>query len=114
VNRLVQLSRCCAAVSLAAALLASSSSFAHIVMTPGCAAAEQRIDQGWETRSSRTFGRAGEVDAGSIIWRGTVINGVDLGALLEKSCFRRFKVEPDYPPYYWAPNGYPSWVTPIP
>jgi hypothetical protein len=98
--RLFQLSRCCAAVSLAATLLASSSSFAHIVVTPGCAAAEQRIDQGWETRSSRTFGRAGEVDAGSIIWRGTVINGADLGAFLEKSCFRRFKVEPDYPPYY--------------
>jgi hypothetical protein len=114
VDRFCRLSRCFAAVSLGAALLALSSSFAHIIVTPGCAAAEQRIDQGWETRSSRSFGRAGEVDAGSIIWRGTVINGVDLGALLEKSCFRRFKVEPDYPPYYWAPNGYPNLVTPIP
>jgi len=65
-------------------------------------------------RYTRIFGRAGEVDAGTIIWRGTVINGVDLGALLEKRCFRRYKIEPDYPPYLWPPNGDASWVTLIP
>ena len=86
-NRFFQLSRCFAAVSLAAAPVASSSSSAHILVVPGCEAAEQLNDGSWKIRSTRTFGRAGEVDVGSIIWRGTVINGVDLGAFLEKRCF---------------------------
>jgi hypothetical protein len=114
VNRFFQLSRCFAAVSLAAAPVASSSSSAHILVLPGCEAAVKLDDGSWQINSTRTFGRAGEVNAGAIIWRGTVINGVDLGAFLEKSCFRRYKVEPDYPPYAWAPNDYPNWVTPIP
>ena len=112
--RLFQLSGCFAAASFAAALLASSPSSAHIVVTPGCEAAEKHIDQGWETRSRRIFGRAGEVDIGSTIWRGTIVNGVDLGAFLEKSCFRRYDVEPEYSPYSWPLNGYPNWVTPMP
>jgi hypothetical protein len=114
VDRFFQLSRCFAAVSLAAASVASSSSSAHILVAPGCEAAEQLTDGSWKIRSAKTFGAAGEVDTGVIIVRRTVINGVDLGALLEKSCLRRYKVEPDYPPYMWAPNGAPSWVTPIP
>src|SRR5208283_3094834 len=104
VDRFFQLSRCFAAVSLAAAPVASSSSSAHILVVPGCEAAEQLNDGSWKIRSTRTFGRAGEVDVGSIIWRGTVINGVDLGAFLEKRCFSRYEVEPDYPPYIWPPN----------
>ena len=113
VDRFFQLSRCFAAASLAAVPVASSSSSAHMLVVPGCEAAEQLNDGNWQIRSTRTLGPAGEVDAGTIIWRGTVINGVDLGAFLEKRCFRRYKVEPDYPPYIWPPNGYPSWVTPI-
>jgi hypothetical protein len=114
VDRFFQLSRCFAAVSLAAMPIASSSSSAKILVVPGCEAADQLIDGSWLIRSTRAFGRAGEVDAGAIVWRGTVINGVDIGAFLEKSCFRRYDVEPDYSPYSWPPNGYPNWVTPIP
>jgi hypothetical protein len=100
--------------SLAAVLVASSPSTAHIFVVPGCEAAEKLSDGSWQIRTTRTFGQAGKVDAGVIVYRGTVLNGVDLGAFLEKSCFRRYKVEPDYPPYIWPPNSYPSWVTPIP
>jgi hypothetical protein len=114
VGRFFQLSRCFAAVSLAAVPVASSPSSAHILVVPGCEAAEQLSDGSWHIRSTRTFGSAGEVDAGSIVWRGTVINSVDLGAFLEKHCFNRYNVEPDYPPYLWPPNGYSSVVTPIP
>jgi len=112
-DRLFCLSRCLAAASLASVLVASSAS-AHILVVPGCEMAEQLQDGSWQTRYTRTFGRAGIVEAGSIIWRGTVINGVDLGAFLEKHCFSRYRVEPDYPPYIWAPNGYSNWTTPVP
>jgi hypothetical protein len=114
VGRFFQLSRCFAAVSLAAVPVASSPSSAHILVVRGCEAAEQLTDGSWHIRSTRTFGPVGEVDAGAIIWRGTIINSVDLGAFLEKRCFSRYNVEPDYPPYIWPPNGYSSWVTPIP
>ena len=112
-DRLFCLSRCLAAASLASVLVASSAS-ANILVVPGCEMAEQLQDGSWQTRYTRTFGRAGIVEAGSIIWRGTVINGVDLGAFLEKHCFSRYRVEPDYPPYIWAPNGYSNWTTPVP
>ncbi len=82
-------------------------------MVPGCEAAEKLDDGSWQISSTRIFGSAGEVDAGVIVWKRTVINGVNLGAFLEKSCFRSYKFEPDYSPYAWAPNGYPNWVTPI-
>jgi hypothetical protein len=114
VDRFFQLSRCFAAVSLAAMPVASSSSSANILVVPGCEAADHIIDGSWLIKSTRTFGRPGKVDAGAIVWRGTIINGVDIGAFLEKSCFRRYDVEPDYSPYAWPPNGYWSWVTPIP
>jgi hypothetical protein len=114
VDRFFQLSRGFVAVSLAAVPVASSSSSAHILVVPGCETAEQLNHESWLIRSTTTFGRAGTVDAGAIISRGTVINGVDLRAFLEKHCFRRYKVEPDYPPYLWPPNSSPSLVTPIP
>jgi hypothetical protein len=82
-------------------------------MAPGCEAAELLNDGSWLLKSATTFGPAGVIDAGVIVWRRTVINGVDLGAFLEKSCFRSYRVEPDYPPYLWPPNGYPNWVTPM-
>ena len=111
-DRLFYLSRL-AAVTMAA-LVASTSSFAHVFVVPGCEAAEQLSDGSWLIKFTRNFGRAGEVEAGSLIWRGTLINGVDLGAYLEKRCFRRYRTEPDYPPYIWAPNGSANWTTPIP
>jgi hypothetical protein len=114
VDRFFQLSRCLAAISLAAAAVAASSSSAHILVVPGCEAAEHFDDGTWLIRSARPFGPDVEVGPGVIISKGTVINGVDLGAILEKSCFSRYKVEPDYPPYLWAPNGSPSSVTLIP
>ena len=29
-----------------------------------------------------------------------------IGAFLDKTSFRRYKVKPDYAPYAWPPNGY--------
>ncbi len=113
VDRFFQLARRLAALSLAAAA-ASSSSSAHILVVKGCEAAQHFDDGTWLTRTARPFGPAVEVGPGVFISKGTVINGVDLGAILEKSCFSRYKVEPDYPPYLWAPNGFPNWMTPIP
>jgi hypothetical protein len=113
VERFSRLSRCVAAAFVLAAPVVSASS-AHILAAPGCEGAERLPDGSWEVKSNKTFGLAGDFGAGAIVWRGTIINGVDLGALLEKTCFRRYRVEPDYPPYLWAPNGYPSWVTPTP
>jgi hypothetical protein len=110
-NRFSCFLRCFAAAPLAAMLVASPSP-ARILTVPGCETAVQLQDGSWQTRRTRNFGRAGNVESFSQIWRGTVINGVDLGAFLEKNCLRRYRVEPDYPPYLWPPNGSPSWVTP--
>ena len=67
------LSRCFAAVCLAAVPVASSSSSAHILLVPGCEAAEKLDDGSWRISSARTFGSAGEVEAGAIVWKRTVI-----------------------------------------
>ena len=107
------LSRCYAAAFLAALLIASSSSSARSIAVPGCDAAVQLPDQSWLIRNTSYIGSAGKVDAGSIVWRGTVINGLDIGEFLDRRCFRRYAIEPDYPPFLWAPNGSPSWATPI-
>jgi hypothetical protein len=113
-DRLHQLSRCFAALSLMAVLVAPSSSIARYFTVPGCEAAEQLADGSWLISSSNAFGLAGKVSPGSIVLRGTVIDGVDLGLLLDTRCFRRYALEPDYPPYLWAPNGYPNIVVPLP
>ncbi|HTR13431.1 MAG TPA: hypothetical protein VMI72_09310 [Roseiarcus sp.] len=98
---------------VAAAFLPSSPSSARIVHTPGCQAAEKLEDGSWLIRSSTAFGRAGTVDSGAIVYKGTVINGVDVGAVLEKRCFLDYRVEPDYDSFVWTPNGFLSWVTPL-
>ena len=96
-----------------AALLPSIRAPARIVSAPGCQVAEKLADGSWLILSSTTFGRAVTVDAGAIVYEGTVINGVDLGAVLDARCFRKYQVEPDYDSWLWPPNGYPSWTTPL-
>ena len=113
-GRFFQLSRCFAVVSLAAVSVASASPSAHIRVVPGCDAADKLSNGGWRIRSTRTFGRAGEVEGGAVIWTVTVLNGFDIGAFLDKTCFRRYNIEPDCANYAWPPNGYPTLVTPIP
>jgi len=97
----------------AAALLPSIPSWARIVYAPGCHAAQKLTDGSWLIRSATSFGRAGAVDQGAIIYRRTVINGVDVGAILERRCVLAFRVEPDYDSFTWPPNGYLTWVTPL-
>lgn len=53
------------------------------------------------------------VDSGAVIFARTVINGVDLGAVLEARCYLRYQVQPDYDSFTWPPNGFSSWVTPL-
>ena len=96
---------------LTAAALVPRPSSAHIVYAPGCHAAQKLTDGSWLIRSATSFGRAGAVDQGAIIYRRTVINGVDVGAVLERRCVLAFRVEPDFGPFTWPPNGYLTWVT---
>ena len=100
-------------VGLAVAVAASVPSYAQPFVVPGCSTAQKLPDGSWEIRSPTTFGRAGPIGAGAIIYRGTVINGVDLGAVLDRDCFRRYRLESEYPPFLWAPNGLPDQATPV-
>jgi hypothetical protein len=96
-----------------AALLPSAPALARIVTAPGCEAAQKLSDGSWLVRSPTHFGRGGPVDTGAIVFARTVINGVDLGADLERRCVRRYRVEPDYDSWLWPPNGFWSSVTPL-
>ena len=97
----------------AAALLPSLPSSARTIHAPGCHAAQKLADGSWLIRSPTRFGRAGTIDSGAVVYRGTVINGVDVGAFLERRCVLAYRVEPDYDSLLWAPNGYPNWATPL-
>ena len=98
---------------LAAVLLPSLPSSARVDYAPGCHVAQKLADGSWLIRSATRFGRAGAVDQGAIIYKGMVINGVDVGAILERSCVLAYRVEPDYGSFTWPPNGFLSWVTPL-
>ena len=98
---------------LAAALLASLPSSARIVYAPGCRAAQKLPDGSWLIRSATSFGRAGAIDQGAIVYKRTLINGVDVGTFFERSCVLAYRVEPDYGSFTWPPNGFLSWVTPL-
>jgi len=98
----------------AAALVASSPSDAQPFAVPGCEAAQKLPDGSWLIRTPTTFGRAGRIGAGAIVYRGSVINGVDLGAVLQRDCFRRYRLEPEYYPFVYPPNSVPNQVVPSP
>ena len=98
---------------LTAAALVPRPSSAHIVYAPGCHAAQKLPDGSWLIRSATSFGRAGAIDQGAIVYKRTLINGVDVGAFLERSCVLAYRVEPDYGSFTWPPNGFLSWVTPL-
>jgi len=51
-----------------------------------CRAVEKLPDGSWLTRQPVMFGRSVRVGAGAIIYRTTVLNGIDLGAVLDKHC----------------------------
>ena len=99
---------------IVAALLSGASGSAHIVSAPGCESAQKLSDGTWLIRSPANFGRGGPVGSGAIVYNRTVVHGVDLGAVLDARCVQRYRVEPDYDSWLWAPNGFPTWVTPLP
>ncbi len=51
-----------------------------------CRAVQKLQDGSWLTRQTVAFGRSVKVGAGAIIYRGTVIDGIDLGAVLDRNC----------------------------
>ena len=51
-----------------------------------CLAVEKLPDGSWTTRRPVTFRRSVWVGTGAIIYRGTVIDGIDLGAVLDRQC----------------------------
>jgi hypothetical protein len=89
--------------ALAALLIAPVSSSARTPLydVPSCQAVEQLSDGSWSTKIPVRFGRAGEVGAGATLYQGEVINGVDLGAVLERNCAPRFVERPVYFCYTW-------------
>src|SRR5271157_4545011 len=90
-------------LGLTAMLIAPMSSPARTPFDAGrCQAVEKLPDGSWETKFTLWFGRAGKIGAGAILYKGTVINGIDLGALLEKDCNYRYWIQrPIYYCYNW-------------
>ena len=92
----------------------SAQTFAGAV--PLCQAVEKLPDGSWTTKIPVRFGKAGRIGAGAILYEGTVINGVDLGAVVERECGRWFERRPLYYCYawsycvdadHWEPRGFP-------
>jgi hypothetical protein len=90
-------------LALAALLIApiSSSARTPLYPVPLCQAVEQLPDGSWSTKFALRFGRAGEVGAGATLYQGEVINGVDLGAVLERNCSVHLVERPVYFCYTW-------------
>ena len=80
---------------LSASLLAApiSSSSAQTIfdvyprVPPQCRGVERLGDNSWLTRQPVIFGRSVKVAAGAILYRGTILGGLDLGAILDRDCF---------------------------
>jgi hypothetical protein len=82
---------------------------------PLCQAVEKLPDGSWTTKVPVRFGKTASVDAGVILYEGTVINGLDLGAVLGRDCGRWVR-RPLYYCYawsycvdadHWEPRGFP-------
>ena len=80
---------------LALLLMAPAPLFAQAfpIFDPRCDAVYRFADNSWQARVPLMFGRKVKVGAGAIIYKGAVFNGIDLGAVLERTCNPRF-----YPP----------------
>ncbi|MBV9290109.1 MAG: hypothetical protein JO288_20240 [Hyphomicrobiales bacterium] len=57
------------------------------LLPPQCRAVERLADRSWLTRQPVIFGRSVEVAAGAIVTRGTVLGGIDIGAVLDRECW---------------------------
>ena len=106
------LSRLLSAVCMAALLAAPASASTFTV--PVCKAAAKQPDGSWLIWTTTNFGRAGTINSSAIVYDGTIIHGVNLGAFLDRRCHTRYALIPDYPPYVYAPNGYWNRVVPAP
>ena len=54
-------------------------------LPPQCLAVKRLADGSWLARQPLAF-RGAKVGAGAILWRRTVLSGVDVGALLDRDC----------------------------
>jgi len=54
---------------------------------PQCRAVERLGDKSWLMRHRVIFRRSVEIAAGAIVTRGTVLGGVDIGAVLDRECW---------------------------
>ena len=106
--------RACLTICLAGFAASSQSASATTFAVPTCRAAEKQSDGSWRILTTVRLGRAGVFPPDSILYRGGTFNGVDPAAMLDRVCFTRYALVPDYPPYLWAPNGYPNIATRIP
>ena len=73
---------------------APSSARRHAVAGPLCESVAQFADGSWMARAPLTFGRGGTVEAGAIVYKGTVVGGVDVGSLLNRNCIGRYTIPP--------------------
>jgi len=75
-----------------AALIAALSGCAQAVAVVGlypderCQAVQELTDGSWRVESPIMFGRGVRVEGGATLHRGEVINGIDLGAVLQRRC----------------------------
>ena len=75
-----------ALAGMSAAVLASCAQPPNYPVDSPCRAVERIADGSWRTKRPVVFGRSIRVEAGTIIYRRTVIDGVDLGAALDREC----------------------------
>ncbi len=53
---------------------------------PRCDSVYRFADSSWQARVPLLFGRTVKIEAGAILYKGTIIDGIDVGAVLERNC----------------------------
>ena len=71
---------------LAASICGCAQTYYAGYSDPRCAAVQELPDGSWLTRVPVTFRGSIKVEAGAILYQGTVVDGVDLGAFLVRRC----------------------------
>jgi hypothetical protein len=74
------------AATLAAALAGCAQTIVEGSFPERCRAVLEQPDGSWLVRRPIVFGRGIRVEAGATLHKGEVVNGVDLGAVLQRTC----------------------------
>ena len=64
----------------------SSSAQTSLASDPRCEAVYKYADGSWINRLPLMFGRRVRIEVGTTIYKGTVIGGIDVGAVLDRQC----------------------------